>query len=146
MLDFLFVIFALHTFGGRVIASFTDVDVAHFSIVKGLVGVLILETEPGLVIGTFLQFLTACVKCANCEQNTDSLTFQVVQFEFNLPVVINLQFFVSEIVQELKASELVARFIDRVDGGHNRACVCIDNVAFGIILGDVSAEKGVVCH
>jgi len=58
--------------------SLGNIDVVDFGIVKGLVGVLVLQTEPGLVIRTLLYLFIAGVEGPDGQEEHMSLALKVL--------------------------------------------------------------------
>lgn len=80
--------------------SLRDIDVVDLGVVKSLVGVLVLEAEPRLVVGTLLDLFIASVEGPDGQEEHMPLALKVFQLELDLPVVIYLQLLISEVVQE----------------------------------------------
>ena len=62
----------------RVKPSFCDIDVVDFGVVKGLVGVLVLQTEPSLVIRTLLYLFIAGIEGPDSQEEHMSLALKVL--------------------------------------------------------------------
>lgn len=80
--------------------SLGDIDVVDFGVVEGLVGVFVLEAEPGLVVRTFLYLFVASVEGPHRQEEHMSLALKIFQFKFDLSIVIYLQLLISEVIQE----------------------------------------------
>ena len=96
--------FSLLLLGGhvtcRVEPSLADIDVVDFGVVKGLVGVLVLEAEPGLVVRTLLYLFVASIEGPDRQEEHMPLALKVFEFKLDLSIVIYLQLLISEVIQE----------------------------------------------
>ena len=80
--------------------SLADIDVVDFGVVKGLVGVFVLEAEPGLVVRTLLDLFVASVKGPDSQEEHMPLALKVFEFKLDLSIVIYLQLLIPEVIQE----------------------------------------------
>lgn len=91
---------------GRIIKALRQANLAKLRVVKRLVGVLILEAEPSLVVVLSLGALVI-IDAHHQEDARVRVLFELTQLQFDLPVVVHLKQVVPKILEVGNALEIL---------------------------------------
>lgn len=77
-----------------------ELNFLDVSVVKRLVGLFILESEPGLVMGALFDEFFPCVEASDGQEEAGFLVLEVREAEAHLPVIVDFELVVTEVPSE----------------------------------------------